>query len=103
MVEKLAYRSLIRRKREGKLFRGKRCDCFDKGLLIVLPAVFVERDEWRCLFRHVNLFLLFDFAIRVFVSRLFSRYRVPLLSQGVKRGKEIRVRRGVQTHCTMRI
>src|SRR5581483_10393876 len=39
-------------------FGCKRCDGFDNGLLIVLPACFVECNEGRCLCCHGCLLLV---------------------------------------------
>src|SRR5579862_9454088 len=52
MVEQLAYRPLIRRKRGSKLFRGQWCDGMDQGVLIVFPPWFVKHSEGRYLFGH---------------------------------------------------
>jgi hypothetical protein len=46
---------VMRRSRQGQLFRGKRGDHFDETMLVVFPAP-VECTEW--VFRHVGMFLM---------------------------------------------
>src|SRR5262249_23307297 len=56
MVEKLTYRPVMWRDRQGQVFGCKRRDGFDQALLVDPPAL-VERDQGECVFRHGCLLL----------------------------------------------
>src|SRR5437667_11462267 len=63
MSEKLSDGHVMGCNREGKLFRGKRCDGLDNGVLIVLPTWLVKRGQGRDLFCHSCLLLASDHVL----------------------------------------
>jgi hypothetical protein len=78
MLKQLADRSLLWSKREGQLFRGKSCDGFDEGVLIVLPTWFVKRGEGSDWFCHSYLLL----ASETVLPPLGTSVKIPTHMRG---------------------